>query len=338
MINLDLEKNGNLIANVDETPLTLEPITTTTLEKLGSTTVKIHSFGASKQRISCLLCIYANGVKEVPTLVFKGVKDGTLEKRLNKHSEVLKGKIKIKCQINSWVNADIFSNWIQTTWFRTNKNKPNSGTILFMDRAPSHLTDNILSLFKLYNCSYKLIPPGLTAYCQPLDISINKPFKDLIRMQYRNFCIKYKNTKKPSPEDMITWVSESWWSNSIDEKMIKLSFKKAGINLNLNGSEDVLFNWPKQPEMLLIEDIKKIKQNNFTNHINFENNSINNYEDKDSDNDILFDYDRYDIKNIRNEVYNNLKDSKDSKMDIDEIDFNNLEKDYNYYYSFGLIK
>ena len=137
---------------------------------------------------------------------------------------------------------------------------------------------------------------------------------------------------------MITWVSESWWSNSIDEKMIKLSFKKAGINLNLNGSEDVLFNWPKQPEMLLIEDIKKIKQNNFTNHINYENNSINNYEDKDSDNDILFDYDRYDIKNIRNEVYNDLKDSRDSKMDIDEIDFNNLEKDYNYYYSFGLIK
>ena len=195
MINIDLEKNGNLIANVDETPLTLEPITTTTLEKLGSTTVKIHSFGASKQRISCLLCIYANGVKEVPTLVFKGVKDGTLEKRLNKHSEVLKGKIKIKCQINSWVDADIFSNWLQTTWFRTNRNKPISGTILFMDRAPSHLTDNILSLFKLYNCSYRLIPPGLTAYCQPLDISINKPFKDLIRMQYRNFCIKYKNTK-----------------------------------------------------------------------------------------------------------------------------------------------
>ena len=52
--------------------------------------------------------------------------------------------------------------------------------------------------------------------------------------------------------------SESWWSNSIDEKMIKLSFKKAGINLNLNGSEDVLFNWPKQPEMLKI--LKKLNK------------------------------------------------------------------------------
>ena len=218
MINIDLEKNGNLISNVDETPLALEPITSITLEKLGSTTVKIYSFGASKQRISCILCIYANGVKEVPTLVFKGVKDRTLEKRLNKHQDVLKGKIKVKCQINSWVDADIFSNWLKTTWFRTDKNKPNSGTILFMERATSHLTDDILSLFKLYNCSYRLIPPGLIAYYQPLVISINKPFKDLIRMHYRNFCIKYKITRKPSPEDMITWVSESWWSNSIDKK------------------------------------------------------------------------------------------------------------------------
>ena len=52
--------------------------------------------------------------------------------------------------------------------------------------------------------------------------------------------------------------------------MIKFSFKKAGINL-------------------IIEDIKKIKQNNFTNQIDFENNSINSKEDKDSDNDNLFD-------------------------------------------------
>lgn len=34
MINIDLEKNGNLVSNVDETPLALEPITSTTFEKL----------------------------------------------------------------------------------------------------------------------------------------------------------------------------------------------------------------------------------------------------------------------------------------------------------------
>ena len=75
MINIDIEKKSNLIANVDETPLVLESIKTITLEKIGSTTVKIHTFGYSKYRISCLLCIFGNGLKAVPTLVFKGVKD-----------------------------------------------------------------------------------------------------------------------------------------------------------------------------------------------------------------------------------------------------------------------
>lgn len=42
--------------------------------------------------------------------------------------------------------------------------------------------------------------------------------------------------------------------------MIKYSFKKAEINLNLKGQEDILFNWPKQPEMILIEEIKNYSQ------------------------------------------------------------------------------
>ncbi len=94
MINYDIEKNGNLAANVDETSLVLEPITSTTLEKMESRTVKIHTFGKTKQRISCLPYIFANGIKAIPTLVFKGIKDGTLERRLNKHSDAIKGKAK----------------------------------------------------------------------------------------------------------------------------------------------------------------------------------------------------------------------------------------------------
>ena len=108
MIEYDTETSSNIIANVDETAIFLEPITTTTLEKIGLTTVKIHSFGRHKQRISCLLCILGKGYKLVPTLVFKGVKDGTLEKRLKNYPEVKKGNTNIKCQINSCVNKYIY--------------------------------------------------------------------------------------------------------------------------------------------------------------------------------------------------------------------------------------
>lgn len=192
-----------------------------------------------------------------------------------------------------------------------------------MDRTTSHTTEDILSLFKQFNTSYRLISPGLTSYCQPLDISINKLFKDLIKMKYRNFQIKYKNTIKPSPEDMITWVSEAWWSNDIDEKMIKYSLKKVGINLKLDDSEDTLFNCPKQPEMLLIEDTKKIKNELFTYEINFEN-DLNNSGNicNSEDDDIMFDYDQYSIKTIRKEVFKNLTEKLESKIDIDEIELN----------------
>ena len=139
MIEYDTETNSNIIANVDETPIVLEPITTTTLEKIGSSTVKIHSFGKYKQRISCLLYILENGYKLVPTLVFKGVNDGTLEKRLKNHPEVKKGKIDFKCQINSWVDKNIFIEWLKNTWFRTYSFKPATGTILYIWTGLNHI-------------------------------------------------------------------------------------------------------------------------------------------------------------------------------------------------------
>ena len=49
-----------------------------------------------------------------------------------------------------------------------------------MDSAPSHITEDIFCKFDNYNSQYRLVPPGLTSYCQPLDLCINKPFKDLI--------------------------------------------------------------------------------------------------------------------------------------------------------------
>ncbi len=52
-------------------------------------------------------------------------------------------------------------------------------------------------------------------------------------------------------------------SNIISEELIKISFKKGGITLNLDGYEDYIFNWPKQPDLILVEDIpnKNIRNN-----------------------------------------------------------------------------
>ena len=54
--NTDIETG--IIANIDETPKVLEPITNATLEKIGTISVKIKTFGKTNQRLSCILCVF----------------------------------------------------------------------------------------------------------------------------------------------------------------------------------------------------------------------------------------------------------------------------------------
>ena len=47
---LHTDLNTHLIGNVDETHICLVPITTTTLEKIGEKTIKIRTFGKTKNK------------------------------------------------------------------------------------------------------------------------------------------------------------------------------------------------------------------------------------------------------------------------------------------------
>ena len=49
--------------------------------------------------------------------------------------------------------------------------------ILILDCPTSHYDDDVVNIFKKNNSKYILIPPGLTRYLQPLDVSIIKHFK-----------------------------------------------------------------------------------------------------------------------------------------------------------------
>ena len=148
-----------------------------TLEKIGEETIKIRTFGKTKQRITCVLCILANGMKLPPMLVFKGVPEGTLEHRLNKLKLVIENKMYVVCQSNAWVDSSTFLSCLNKAWFRTYPFKQISGTILYYDKASSHLTDEVVNMFNINKCQYRLKPPELTFYCQRLDLGINKLLK-----------------------------------------------------------------------------------------------------------------------------------------------------------------
>lgn len=126
-------------------------------------------------RISLFLTILSNGTKLVSLILFKGRTGGPLEKELPNNL------IYAKCQENSWVNNDIFKFWLFNIWFKYTQNKK---CLLIMDRATTHYIKNLDLTMKKNNCLYILLPPGLTKFFQPLDISVNFPFKHYLKGDY----------------------------------------------------------------------------------------------------------------------------------------------------------
>ena len=112
--------------------------------------------------------------------------------------------------------------------------------MLVMGDASMHKIPEIKRSVELSETKVMMIPGGLTRYLQPLDVSINKPFKEEIRRKYNEYCIENTNLKV-SRKQIIDWVGEIWYSEKLSSAMISKSFKKAGVTLNFDGSEDELF-------------------------------------------------------------------------------------------------
>ena len=114
--------------------------------------------------------------------------------------------------------------------------------MLVMDDASMHKLDVIKKKINDWETSISMIPGGLTRYLQPLDVSINKSFKDELRKKYTDYWMETKNSNaKVSQNDLINWVWEVWYSKSISSNMIRKSFKAVEITKSLDGSEDEMF-------------------------------------------------------------------------------------------------
>uniref|UniRef100_A0A6B0UZR7 Putative pogo transposable element n=1 Tax=Ixodes ricinus TaxID=34613 RepID=A0A6B0UZR7_IXORI len=134
--------------------------------------------------------------------------------------------------------------WITTVWGL----RPRAlllPSLLVLDSFRGHLIDSVRRKLKELRTKIAVTPGGPTSVLQPLDVSLNKPFKDNVRRLYTEWMAagNYVLTpggkiKRPSIEMLCEWILEAW--KMIPAEIIVKSFKKTGISNRLDGTEDHL--------------------------------------------------------------------------------------------------
>ena len=114
-------------------------------------------------------------------------------------------------------------------------------SLLLRDQFCAHKTDKVKDVFKNLKTSQAMISGGPTSVLQPLDVVLNKPFKDRLRKKWLAWMsleddkpvTKGRNFKKPSISLVVSWVTSAW--EDIPEDMVKKSFLKTGVSNDLDG-------------------------------------------------------------------------------------------------------
>ena len=131
-----------------------------------------------------------------------------------------------------WFNNDTMKDWRKIWDERQGREADPNKSLVILDSAPSHLHENSRNELKK-SSKVAVIPGGCTRFVQPLDISVNKSFKDHLQTHWKAWYAeetqaeytKSGRRKRPHLEVVSEWVRKSFEDVSID--CIKNGFRKA---------------------------------------------------------------------------------------------------------------
>ena len=120
-----------------------------------------------------------------------------------------------------------------------NNNRSRTPMLMVYDSFKGHLKDSVKGKFKENGYDLAVIPGGLTSICQPLDVAINKPFKDNLRKEWHLWMANggaghtaKGNLRRAKLGDICGWVKRSW--KQVSDEIIINSFKTCHISDSLD--------------------------------------------------------------------------------------------------------
>jgi hypothetical protein len=149
-------------------------------------------------------------------------------------------------QKNGWMDSNLMLKYIDFfNDYRSRNSTRRDSAMLVYDSFKGHLEESVKRKFRDSGFDLAVIPGGLTSICQPLDVSINKPFKDNLHKEWHTWMAHggagetaAGNLRRAKFSDVCLWVKNSW--EAIHDETIIESFKTCKISTDLNESDSDL--------------------------------------------------------------------------------------------------
>lgn len=191
------------ICNMDQTPLPFEYLSGRTYSLRGDKTIwaKATKSGWDKRQATLMLAVFADGICRIkPVIIFHGTEDETQQNiYYGKEKQHYDNRVIVWFNQTAYTNEQVMLKWILTFLVPAlNRNQdpiaPNgtpstadnlnsncNPSLIALDAAQFHKTTAVLECLRSYDIKPSMIPGGCTSLIQPLDVSINGPFKNILR-------------------------------------------------------------------------------------------------------------------------------------------------------------
>jgi hypothetical protein len=175
------------------------------------------------------------------------------------HGEKAPDGVIVWFQQSGWMDSNLMKNYVDKYFKDIGINDLRIPKMMVYDSFKGHLEDSVKKKFYDNNFDLAVIPAGLTSICQPLDVAINKPFKDNLRKEWHIWMANggagrtaAGNLKRARLSDVCNWVKRSW--ENISPEIIIQSFKTCGISDSLNEYNIDVKESEKEFEIIDISD------------------------------------------------------------------------------------
>ena len=223
------------VINADETCFSLEEITTKTIcyDQEEVNDINEDAVPLSKA-ISHPTTKSAGKFKDYTTVMLAGSWTG---KKLNamvilpdKGVKMLKVNIPENVYVahrpkGSYMDIEMMKKWVTYVLRPYAKGLPlNKRGLLMFDNFSGHLDSDVIKAIRELRFDLEPLPANTTGELQPMDISVNKPFKNFISIKWEEYAASLNNEdvtksgyyKAPPRERKVTWTSFAWGKITAD--------------------------------------------------------------------------------------------------------------------------